>query len=38
MRVEGEPAREYYIREAAEPNWSTRRLESRAHYELMLRS
>lgn len=41
MRVEGESAREYYIREAAEQNWSTRQLERNinTHYfERLLKS
>ncbi|MCC7190632.1 MAG: DUF1016 family protein [Anaerolineales bacterium] len=41
MRVEGEPAREYYIREAAEQSWSTRQLERNinTHYfERLLKS
>lgn len=41
MRVEGEPARKYYIREAAEQNWSTRQLERNinTHYfERLLKS
>lgn len=41
MRVEGESAREYYIREAAEQNWSTRQLErniNTMYYERLLKS
>ena len=41
MRVEGESAREYYIREAAEQNWSTRQLErniNTLYYERLLKS
>lgn len=41
MRVESEPAREYYIREAAEQNWSTRQLERNInthYYERLLKS
>lgn len=41
MRVESEPAREYYIREAAEQNWSTRQLErniNTLYYERLLKS
>ncbi len=39
MRVESQPAREYYIREAAEQNWSTRQLERNIrtlYYEWLL--
>jgi len=41
MRVENESAREYYIRESAEQNWSTRQLErniNTLYHERLLRS
>lgn len=41
MRVEGESAREYYLRETAEQNWSTRQLErniNTLYYERLLKS
>lgn len=41
MRVESESAREYYISEAAEQNWSTRQLErniNTLYYERLLKS
>ena len=41
MRVEGESTREYYIRETAEQNWSTRQLERNInthYYERLLKS